>query len=66
MTFEALNEVVAVHDSSGKLRQHVVIRLDLAIQIAGDVREIIQGLANRFKRCIQIRIHVRDGSVGRG
>lgn len=48
MLFQSLDEIFGVHHKPGNLAGHLVVGLDLHIQVAGDGGEVVE-------RCVQTR-----------
>ena len=60
MVFQALHEIVRIHDGFGNIAENVGVHLHLMIQIAGEVGEVqdsfrvsrlVLRLPRRYRRC---------------
>jgi len=66
VSFEALNEFVAVNDRRGNRAQNICIGLDLRIQIAGHAREIVERTAKVFDQSSEVGVHTVEGGARAG
>jgi hypothetical protein len=64
VTLEALNEGVGIDDHPGDLPQDVRVDLHLAVQVAGQVGQVVQRAAQVFRERGQVRVGAGQSGIG--
>ena len=66
MVFEPLQEGVGIHDRTGDFAEDIRVGLHLAVEVAGQAGQAIQGAAQALRQRDQVRVGAGQGGVGTG